>query len=148
MPIRKQEFYEGAALHQIACGSTVSSIRYEAPFFRLNDEFLVLLKHCTKNRSPWGFTFSHAEQTLLREKTSESKLVIGLICGADGIAAIEGESLFSIAALSNSAIHIACFRRHGQHYEVKGPDGILDGKVPPSRWQRLLLLKDAIRETS
>jgi hypothetical protein len=142
MSIRKQEFYEGAALHQIACGSTVSSIRYEPPFFRLNEAFLVLLKHCTKNRSPWGFTFSHAEQTLLREKATELRLVVGLICGADGIAALDGDSLFSIAALNNSAVHIACFRRHGQYYEIKGPDGTLEGKVPPSRWQRLLLPKD------
>jgi hypothetical protein len=142
MPIRKQEFYEGAALHQIACGGVASIISYEAPFFLLNNCMLVLLKYCTKNRSPWGFTFSHAEQTLLRERAMQSSLVVGLICGADGVAAIDCDSLFSIATLNCSSIHIACFRRHGQHYEVKGPDGTLEGKVPPSRWQRLLLEKE------
>jgi len=40
MAIRKQEFYEGAALHLLHDGGIVS-IRYEAPFFVLNDDLLV-----------------------------------------------------------------------------------------------------------
>ena len=142
MPIQKQEFYEGAALHQIACGCSAAHIRHEPPFFRLNDRLLVLMKYSTRKRSPWGFTFAHAEQILLRAKATEFGVVVGLICGADGIAALRYDGYVTIAAPSTSAIHIACYRQHGEHYEIKGPDGTLEGKVPPSRWKGILLRED------
>jgi len=33
MAIKKQEFYEGAALHLLVRGGAITSIRYELPFF-------------------------------------------------------------------------------------------------------------------
>ncbi len=138
MAIRKQEFYEGAALHLLARGGGISNIRYEPPLFLLNDGLLILLKYSTKGRSPWGFTFMPSEQVLLAERAPHSKIVIGLICGADGVAAISFAEYRSVAAPRKTAVHIACYRRHGHHYEVNGPDGKLDGKVAPSNWQRIL----------
>jgi hypothetical protein len=58
MGIKKQEFYEGAALHILAQAGTIRSITYAAPFFTLNEELLVLLKYSTKGRSPWAFTLN------------------------------------------------------------------------------------------
>lgn len=138
MAIKKQEFYEGAALHLLARTGQITSIRYEAPFFLLNDQLLVYLKYSTRSRSPWGFTFAIDEQVLLQTRASKVKTIIGLICGADGVAALTYDAYHIIAAIRKSAIHIACFRKHGEHYEVKGPDGRLDGKVAPSNWQRIL----------
>lgn len=137
MAIKKQEFYEGAALYQLARTGGVTSIRYEAPFFLLNEHLLVYLKYSTKGRSPWGFTFATDEQVLLQRSASQLKIVIGLVCGADGVAAVSYDAYESIAAPRNSAVHIACYRQHGEHYEVSGPDGKLDGKVAPSNWQRI-----------
>jgi hypothetical protein len=142
MPIKKQEFYEGAALHQIACACLAAQIRYEPPFFRLNDHTLVLIKYSTKKRSPWGFTFTQSEQALLRVKAEQSTIVLGLICGADGIAALRYDAYVTIAGHNTSAFHISCYRSHGQHYEIKGPDGALEGKVPPSRWKGILLREE------
>jgi hypothetical protein len=139
MSIKKQEFYEGAALYQIACGCAAAHIRHEPPFFRLNDLVLVLMKYSTRKRSPWGFTFTPAEQTRLQAKAGECDIVLGLICGADGIAALRYDAYMTIAGHSASALHIACYRRHGEHYEIKGPDGKLEGKVSPSRWKGILL---------
>jgi hypothetical protein len=51
--IRKQEFYEGAALHLLARTGGITSVRYEAPFFLVN-QLSVLLKYSTRARSPWG----------------------------------------------------------------------------------------------
>ena len=85
MAIKKQEFYEGAALHLLARNGSIKSIRYNPPLFLVNDEILLLLKYSTKGRSPWGFTFNTDEQRLL-EGVSEKKIVIGLVCGADGVA--------------------------------------------------------------
>ena len=137
MGLKKQEFYEGAALHLLARTNRVTSIRCEAPFFILNAQLAVLLKYSTRGRSPWGFTFTGDEQLLLQSRAAELKTVIGLICGADGVASLTYESYLTVAALRKSALHIACYRQHGQHYEVNGPDGRLHGKVAPSNWQRV-----------
>jgi hypothetical protein len=141
MPIRKQEFYEGAALHVLARSGAITSIRYEPPLFVLNDRLLVHLKYSTRGRSPWGFTFMPEEQVLLENRAAQSEIVIGLICGADGIAAFSYRDYRSVAAPRDGAIHIACYRDHGEHYEVNGPDGTLDGKVAPSDWRRILELR-------
>ncbi len=138
MAIKKQEFYEGAALHKLARGGGVTSIRYEAPFFLLNNELMVLLKYSTKGRSPWAFTFTMDEQVCLQNKASAFRIVIGLICGADGVAAITYDAYRSIAAPRRSAVHLGCHRHHSEYYEVSGPDRKLDGKVAPSNWQRIL----------
>jgi hypothetical protein len=138
MAIKKQEFYEGAALHILARTGGVTSIRYEAPFFLLNNQLLVYLKYSTRGRSPWGFTFTADEQVLLHDRDSETKIVIGLVCGADGVVALNYDAFRSVAPPRKSAVHIACYRQHGEYYEVNGPDGTLDGKVAPSNWQRIL----------
>lgn len=137
MAIKKQEFYEGAALHLLARNGTIRSIRYDPPLFRVNDEILVLLKYSTKGRSPWGFTFTTDEQRLLGA-VSAKKIVIGLVCGSDGVASFTYSEYKAIAGNRNSAVHIACYRGHGEHYEVSGPEGTLDWKVPPSSWQKIL----------
>jgi hypothetical protein len=85
-----------------------------------------------------GFTFTPDEQVLLHNRSSELKIVIGLICGADGIAALTYKDYLRVAAPRNSAVHIACYREHHEHYKVSGPDGILHQKVAPSDWQRIL----------
>jgi hypothetical protein len=138
MAIKKQEFYEGAALHLLARSGEISSIRYISPFFLLNDSLLVYLKYSTKGRSPWGFTFMPDEQVLLQKSASGFEIIIGLICGSDGVAAIPYNSYQKVAAQRNSAVHIACYRNHGEHYEIIGPDGILPGKIAPSNWQRIM----------
>jgi hypothetical protein len=137
--IPKQAFYEGAALHLMVQddGSAVH-IRNEAPFFVLNERMVVYLKYCTKVRSPWGFTFLSTELEALERRSTQGGLVIGLICGADGVAAVPYESFLAIASPRKIALHVACYRRHGEHYEVKGPDGVADRKVPPSNWRNLL----------
>lgn len=138
MAIKKQEFYEGAALHILARTGGIVSIQYAPPFFLLNERLLAYLKYSTRGRSPWGFTFMPSEQKLLQDKVSGSAIVIALICGSDGVAAVTYEDYKQIAAQKKSAIHIACYRQHGKYYEVNGPDGTLAGKVAPSTWQRIL----------
>jgi hypothetical protein len=138
MAIKKQEFYEGAALYLLARTGRSVCLRYEAPFFVINDDLFVYLKYSTKCRSPWGFTFTTEEQFLLQSMGDEHKIVIGLVCGADGVAAFRYESYRSIAAPRESSLHIACYRRHREHYEVNGPDGCLDGKVARSNWLKML----------
>jgi hypothetical protein len=139
MPITKQEFYEGAALHKLARSGMITSLSYDAPFFTINESLLACLKYSTKNRTPWGFTFTVDEQVTLRNRAKKNApLVIGLVCGSDGVVAISYESFLQIAPLEKRAIHVSCYRKHGQHYGVFGPTGELDRKVAPSMWQRVL----------
>lgn len=138
MAIQKQEFYEGAALHQLIRGAGEVRIRHVAPLFVLDERLQVHLKYSTVVRGPWGFTFNPDEQQLLLERASELPLVIGLVCGADGIAIISFEQYLGIARPHTAAIRVACFRKHREHFEITGPDGNVRGKVPPSDWPRLL----------
>ena len=138
MGIKKQEFYEGAALHILARSNGIATIRYESPFFLINNKLLVYLKYTTKGRSPWGFTFTTEEQKLLMKEASTRKIVIGLVCGADGVAALTYDAYRTVVSHRTSAVHISCYREHGEHYEVNGPDGRLDWKVAPSNWQRIM----------
>lgn len=137
MAIKKQEFYEGAALHLLARAGHITSIRYQPPVFLIND-IVVLLKYSTKSRSPWGFTFMPDEQLMLHDHTSRVKVAVGLICGSDGIAAFSRDDFRTVAPLRDTAIHVSCYRQHGEHYEVNGPEGALGRKIAPSAWRHLL----------
>ena len=138
MAIRKQEFYEGAALYMLARAGQIAGVLYDAPFFVINGAHSVLIKYSTRARSPWGFTFTPSEQHQLRERSIQSELLIGLVCGGDGVACLPYCDYEKIAADRSAAVHVACYRRHGEHYEVLGPDGALPRKVAPSAWPRLL----------
>ena len=138
MGLTKQQFYEGAALHQLIRCSGGVRIAFVAPFFELNDRIRVHLKYSTGVRSPWGFTFMPEEQRLLASEAEGLPIVIGLVCGSDGVAAIPSDLFLSIARPRDVAVRVACARRHREHFEVSGPDGVAPGKIPPSNWQRLL----------
>lgn len=138
MAIQKQEFYEGAALHQLIRGCRGATIAFVAPFFELDGRLRVHLKYSTRVRSPWGFTFMPDEQRLLASEASGMPIVIGLVCGSDGVATVPLGLLLSIARPRDVAVRVACSRRHREHFEVSGPDGTAPGKIPPSNWQRLL----------
>jgi hypothetical protein len=138
MSIKKQDFYEGAALSLLARTRRIQSLRYEPPFFLLNEQVLVYLKYCTRARSPWGFTFTPDEQRLLQRNGRPFRLVIGLICGADGVAALTYDCFLKAVAPSNAAVHIACRRCHNEHYAVNGPEASLDRKIASSMWLRIL----------
>lgn len=142
MPIRKQEFYEGAALHILARSGSVRSLNIYPPFIEVNGSVGVLLKYCTRGRSPWGFTFMPDEQLALQSRANTGRTVVGLVCGSDGVAALEYTSYAQIAGPRVGALRVSCFRDHGTHYEVSGPDGVLSRKVAPSAWSKILELEN------
>ena len=137
MGIQKQEFYEGAALHQLVRASAGVRISYAAPFFVLDDRLQLHLKYSARARSPWGFSFMPEEQLVMDARSASLPLVIGLICGSDGIAALPYEKFRATTALSTAAVWISCSRLHREHFEVSGPDAMVAGKIPPSDWSRL-----------
>ena len=139
MGIQKQEFYEGAALHQLIRGSSGrTSISHVPPFFVFGGSLQIHLKYSTAKRSPWAFTFMPEEQVLLQHRAQEMQLVIGLICGADGVVALPYDDYVRVAQVQSAALRVSCRRSHRRHFEISGPDGVLPGKVAPSDWVRLL----------
>jgi hypothetical protein len=142
MGIRKLEFYEGAAIHQLARSGSITGLLYEPPFFTVSGRLALLLKYSTRTRSPWGFTFMPEEQRLLERRASRAALVVGLICGSDGIAALPYTEYAQVAPRSETAIHVSCYRSHRELYEINGPAGCLPRKVAPGDWQRILQLTE------
>jgi len=143
MSIQKQEFYEGAALHQLIRGSSRVNVLHVPPMFVLDERIQIHLKYSTAKRSPWGFTFTPDERKLMAERVEALPLVIGLICGADGVAALSYDSYASIAPAHGGALHLSCRRSHRERFEISGPTGILPGKVAPSDWAKLLKRSEA-----
>ena len=138
MGIKKQEFYEGAALYLLARAGTIEGIRYTPPFFVLNGMLWIYMKYSARTRSPWGFTFMPEEQAQLQARATLSKVVIGLICGGDGVAALRYDRFCELSQNRNTAIHVSCFRGHGEFYEVNGPGGRVREKIAPSDWRKIL----------
>lgn len=138
MAIQKQEFYEGAALLRLLASVEKATVQYKHPMFVLGGALHVYVKYSTKGRSPWAFTFVETEQPVLENAAIQGRLIIGLVCGHDGIVALPFDEFRSIAPLDKATAHIGCFRRHREHYEVSGPAGVLPRKIPPSDWNRLL----------
>lgn len=136
MPIKKQEFYEGAAIHLLVSSGSLREISFERPFILLNQKISIYLKYSTKNAGPWGFTFTQDENIFLAKK--KGSLILGLICGSDGIVAIEFSKLQEIGAGKKKSIHIGCQRKHGEYYQISGPDGDLNKKISPSEWTKIL----------
>ncbi len=137
MAISKQAFYEGAALYLLVRHAAIHNIEYTPPFLDLNLQFRVYLKYSAKGRSPWGFTFTRDEWTMLQSHGGK-RLIIALICGSDGVAAITQKEFRVVIGQPRSSGHISCYRKHGEHYLIKGPLGKLPGKVAPSRWHLLI----------
>lgn len=138
MPLRKQDFYEGAALLGLARTGMLNAVRHIPPFLSLNGAISVLLKYSTRGRSPWGFTFTPEEQEALARQTAITPTYIGLICGSDGVTTIDFEAYALIAKTKATAVRVSCFRNYDEHYEVRGPDGVLPRKIAPSAWHRIL----------
>jgi hypothetical protein len=137
MGIQKQDFYEGAALYILLRSGDVRTIRHDAPYFIINDKTLVYIKYSTRKRSPWAFSVAPEEQLSLQSAAKEAPLFLGLVCGDDGVAALAFQHYMAVAAPRPTSAHLACYRNHGEHYEIRGPDGRLPHKIAPSEWQRL-----------
>ncbi len=138
MTILKQQFYEGAALHALIRAGKISSIEYQEPFFIFNGSISVSFKYSTAPKSPWGFTFTQREQAVISAKAVKSQIYIGLICGSDGIVALDYSSFKIVVPMQLFPVRVSCYRNHGEKYEVRGSEKSLPRKVSPSAWQSIL----------
>jgi len=136
--IRKQEYYEGAALYQLARAGGIRGLKWEAPFFLVNQKHAILFKYSTAKRSPWAFTFTVDEQEALVRSSAVMDTVAALTCGNDGVVPVRLADLKGVTSTFGKAFRISCSRSHGGHYTMSGPDGEQRLRIAPADWRRLL----------
>lgn len=131
--IDKQEFYWGAAVVRLLEHPRFSAIRKHEYGYLVNSSVFVFLKYSTKARSPWGFSFTNDELPRLVSLASQyERIVLGLICGGDGICAVDWKRLSPL--LGDKPGWISVRRNFNERYGVSGPAGGLDRKVPLQGW--------------
>jgi hypothetical protein len=136
--LKKQEFYEGAALYQLLRTNAVERVSYAHPFFILNDKTAILLKYSTRKDSPWNFTFTELELSEFEYENKPFNYFAGLICGSDGVVALSLTQLTQLAEPGDKSFRVGCYRKHDHQYEVRGPLGALRGKISRNSWKRIL----------
>jgi hypothetical protein len=136
--IDKTDYYHGAALvHLLNDDRCLSLLKRESLGYVVNADIFVLLKYTSKARTPWSFTFDLEDiERCYRMAEEYKKVVLGLICGGDGVCALSWEKGSDL--LGNNAGRIAVARKHNHSYSVWGTAGELKRKVSVSSWPRVL----------
>ena len=130
----KTEYYHGAAIIRLLENSACESVKKKEYLgYVVNGSVFAFLKYSTKGRSPWGFSFDQEDVDRCVKMSQEySRVVLGLICGGDGVCALEWNEAEML--LGGKPGRIAAARKHNHSYSVWGTVGELKHKVPVGRW--------------
>jgi hypothetical protein len=135
--LEKQEFYWGAAIVHLLEDPRCTSLKKDEGGYVVNATRLIALKYSTKSRTPWRFGFGADEIKRLVEASSRYQaLVIGLVCGGDGVCAITWKQAAMLVGEEPGWISVR--RKFHERYAVAGPAAELAGKVPLRDWPALL----------
>ncbi len=136
--IEKREFYHGAAIVRVLEDERCVSLRKKELLGHvLNDQTFVFLKYTTKGRSPWIFTFDQEDVDRCYRMLNEySRVVLGLICGGDGVCALDWTDARKL--LDHKPGTISVKRKHNESYGVSGSIAKLQRKIPVGSWPILL----------
>lgn len=139
--IDQTDFYHGAALAMALNDSRCIDIARWPPGYLINDSVWALVKYTTKGGSPWQFTFTAEDIARLQHcPDGVDRVVLGLVCGGDGVCSISAESTLDL--LDHAAGAISVRRKFHAWYGVSGPTGTLERKVPPKRWPEILFHRE------
>ncbi|NBB75111.1 MAG: hypothetical protein GVY35_15790 [Bacteroidetes bacterium] len=135
----------GAVLRQIVKegGARLAEVSDCAGRFRLNGSTSLLVKYATNSSSPWYFSFHPEHIKILRRDLNEHGglfSIVCLVCGSDSICALRHDEWSSVLDLNaqNSQQTITLRRAKRCSFSVSGPVGMLDYKVPASRFPTIL----------
>ena len=132
------EYYHGAAILRLMEDDRYRSVKlHDSPGYVVNENIFIFLKYTTKGRSPWGFTFDQEDiDRCLRLSTEYNKIVLGFICGGDGVCALDWKEAKDL--LGSKPGRIAAGRKHKHSYSVWGSLGKLKHKIPVGRWPSIV----------
>ena len=135
--IDQTDFYHGAALATAFNDPRCVDIARWSPGYLVNDAVWALLKYTTKSGTPWQFTFTAEDIARLQHCPDEAeRVVMGLVCGGDGICTVSAETALLLLEDAPGAIGVR--RKFHGWYGVSGPAGKLVKKVAPRRWPQIL----------
>ncbi len=130
-------YYHGAAIIRLLEDKRCCSVHKQELGYVINESGFAFFKYRTKTRSPWGFNFDQEDIDYCLKITGEyGCFVLGLICGGDGICALDWEE--ARALLGGKAGSISVERKHRHQYSVWGSVGELKNKISVNRWPTLL----------
>ena len=133
----KQSFYHGVALIRLLDSDRCQKICRHEFGFKVNDSVFIFFKYRTNSRSPWRFLFSPEEVEKLNQvKKSVKATIVALICGGDGICALDWSD--GARLIGDEAGWISVQRKHKEQYAVTGSRDDLGGKVPLKRWPQIV----------
>lgn len=117
----------------------------------LNGRIGLYIKYSAKRLSPWQFSFNraHLEEILLLKRQTKA-IVVVLVCGKDGIAALTFVEFKRVLGLQFDDVGwITVSRRKAEMYGIKGSAGELTHKVADNEGpSKILVLSDhAVEET-
>ena len=134
--IDKQEFYHGAAIVRALNDNRLESIRPCHGGYLANDESFVLIKFSTAAASPWRFTLTPPEVSLIKSQTHPYRSSLAFVCGGDGICAVPWCTLKDV--FDEGRPWISCSRHFNGRYVVAGANGALTRRVPHNHWPGVL----------
>lgn len=135
--LSKFGYYHGAAIIRLLEDERCRSVRRQEFGYVVNEKTFVFFKYKTKTRSPWGFNFDQEDIDYCLKIAGEyERFVLGLICGGDGICALDWEEAKTL--LGGKAGSITADRKHRHQYSVWGSVEELKNKISVNRWPNLL----------
>ncbi|MCP4649613.1 MAG: hypothetical protein GY853_05980 [PVC group bacterium] len=138
--IDKQEYYYGAGLIKLIDDPRFLTIKKNEDGYIVNDATFIYLKYRTKSMAPWSFTITKEEGQLLQKHRDKfTNVVIGLVCGGDGVCAVSFDLAKELLGGTEGSISVK--RKFREQYSVKGPAQKMKGKVSPKEWQERVFCK-------
>lgn len=135
--IDKQEFYHGAAVVRLFEDQRCKNIKKHNFGYIVNDEIFIFLKYRTKSHTPWSFGFDNNDISRINSLVNSFKrIVVGLVCGGDGICPILWQDAEKI--LGNNPGSICVRRKFNEQYGVKGSVEAIKGKISLQEWPTIV----------
>jgi hypothetical protein len=109
-----------------------SIIDDKSGFYLINNILPILCKYSTKRTNPWAFSFKKdILEVYLSLIQQYNECLFVLICGIDGIIALDSSQIQSIINLNDSSNQkrISVARKLGEMYYVSGNDGFIKNKI-------------------
>jgi hypothetical protein len=140
--VDKRDYYHGATLIQAIEDTRFRSIKLKGTGYVINDQSIVYLKYTTKSKSPWRFTFSQNELSVVHSSSSdELNIFFVFICNGIGFCAVKYQELLNL--LDHKPNWIAISRKFNAQFKVSGQIGSLVNRIPYNRWPKILFEKQA-----
>jgi hypothetical protein len=106
---------------------------------------LVLFKYATRPKSPWQFTVTTTQRSLIHSESINVPLerrFLALICHLDGVCLISLSEFDSIASADVDQVGLSVARPESGSYRVSGPGRTeLPGTIPRTRWTKEILAR-------